>query len=118
MLDGRLNREFLQNISYRGRIRHSVLLPTLICFEANVSEFSGIGLERFAREGEKGFPHDVFLGLPHLSFKHLCRDGRLIDIEEGDVTKADLVQDDDELDEVRVRLLPEWFFALAKQIVS
>src|SRR5260370_40186066 len=96
----------------------SVFLPTLICLEANLSKFSGGRLEGFARDGEKGFPHDVFFGLPHLSFKHLCRDGRLIDIEQGDVAKANLMQDDDELDEVRVRLLPERFFALAKQVVK
>src|SRR6266851_3716635 len=117
MLDGRLNPKFLQNISCRGRIQHSVLLPALIGLEASFSKFSRVRLKHFAGDGEKGFPQDVFLGLPHLSFKHLCRDSRLIDIEEGDVTKTDLMQDDDELDQIRVSLLPKGFFALAKQIV-
>src|ERR1700693_2485080 len=49
------------------------------------------------------------LGLLDLPLKHFRRDGRLIDIKEGDVSKTNLMQDDDELDEVRVGLLPEWF---------
>ena len=71
-------------------------------------------LEEFARNTEEAFSEDVLLGLFHLPFKDFRRDGRLIDIKEGDVPKTNLMQDDDELDEVRVGLLPERFLALAK----
>src|SRR6266851_131781 len=117
MLDSRLNPEFLQNISCCGRIQDSVKLSGFIGLEASFSKFPRMRLKDFARNSEEGFPKDVFLGLPHLSFEHLCGDRRFIDIEEGDVTETDLMQDDDELNEVRVCLLPERFFALAKQIV-
>ena len=62
-------------------------------------------------------PKMFCFGLSHLPFKNLLGDGRLIDIKEGDVAKANLMQNDDELDEVRVRLLPERFLALAKEVV-
>src|SRR5208283_359825 len=114
MLDGRLNPEFLQNVSGCWRIRHAVMLPAFICFEPNFSKFSGVRLEGLARDGEKRFPHDVFLGLPHLSFEHLRRDSGFIDIKECDVAETYLMQDDDELHEIRVRLLPERFLALPK----
>ena len=96
---------------------HSVMLAAFICFEADFRKFLGVRLECLARYAEKAFSEDIFLGLPHLPFKHFWRDGRLIDIEESDVTETDLMQDDDELDEIRVRLLPERFLALAKQVV-
>ena len=45
-------------------------------------------------------------------------DGAFVDIEQGDVVVGDLVQQDDELDEVRVGLLPERFLAFAEEIVQ
>ena len=45
-------------------------------------------------------------------------DRAFVNIEQGDVVVQRLVKQDDELDEVRVRLLPERLFALAEQIVQ
>src|SRR5262249_49803138 len=45
-------------------------------------------------------------------------DRALVDIEEGYVVESDLVEKDDELDQVCVGLLPEWFFTPAEQIVQ
>ena len=58
------------------------------------------------------------LGLRDPLFEERRRDGALVDIEEGDVVVGDLVKKDDELDEIRVRLLPEGFLAATKQIVQ
>ena len=45
-------------------------------------------------------------------------DRAFVDIEQGHVVVQRLVQQDDELDEVGVRLLPERLFALAEQVVQ
>ena len=41
-----------------------------------------------------------------------------VHVEEGYVVVGDFVKQDDELDEVRVGLLPERFFALAEEVVQ
>src|SRR5439155_18531690 len=46
------------------------------------------------------------------------RDGALVDIEEGDIVVGGLMKEDDELDEVGVRLLPERFLATAEKVVQ
>ena len=63
-------------------------------------------------------PENDVLGLRDPFFEQRRRDRALIDIEEGDVVVGDLMKKDDELDEVRVRLLPEGFLAAAEEIVQ
>src|SRR5260221_4628069 len=58
------------------------------------------------------------LGLRDPSFKQRRRDGALVDIKESDVVVGGLMKKDDELDEIGIRLLPEWFLAAAKQVVQ
>ena len=53
-----------------------------------------------------------------LLFQELRVDGAFVDIKEGHVVIEDLVQEDDELDQIRVGLLPEWFLAASKQVVE
>jgi len=67
-------------------------------------------------DSREGFPR-MFSSPAESSFQHQCRDGGFIDIEESDVAESDLMQDDDELYEIGVGLLPERFFAFAKQVV-
>ena len=51
-------------------------------------------------------------------FQKFGVDGAFVDVEQGHVVVSDLVQLDDELDEVRVGLLPERLLAFAEQIVQ
>src|SRR5882724_7611042 len=62
--------------------------------------------------------HDDLFGFLNSLLKVRRRDSALVDIEEGDVVVGDLMKKDDELDEIRVRLLPEWFFSFAEKIVE
>ena len=45
-------------------------------------------------------------------------DGRLVNVEQRHIAVQYLVQQDDELDQVGVGLLPEGFFATPKEIVQ
>src|SRR5579859_6306868 len=58
------------------------------------------------------------LGLRDAPLKQRRRDGAVVDIEEGHVVVGGLMKKDDELHEIGVRLLPEWFLAAAKEIVQ
>src|SRR5208283_5954710 len=53
-----------------------------------------------------------------LSLQHVGTNSAFVDIEQGDVVVGDLVEQDDELYEVGVGLLPEGFFASSKQVVD
>ena len=57
------------------------------------------------------------LGILDLLLQNIRRDRALVDVEKGHVVISDLVQEDDELDEVGVGLLPERFLALAEEVV-
>ncbi len=51
-------------------------------------------------------------------FEKIGIDGAFVDVEERDVVVDDLVEQDDELDEVRVGLLPEGLLAFAEEVVQ
>src|SRR5208337_2361741 len=53
-----------------------------------------------------------------LSLQHVGTNSAFVDIEKGDVVVGDLVEQDDELYEVGVGLLPEGLFASAKKVVD
>ena len=57
-------------------------------------------------------------GFLNFSFEHIRRDGAFIDVEQRDVVVGNLVQENDELDEVGVGLLPKRFFAATEQVVQ
>ena len=63
-------------------------------------------------------PQNDVLGLSDAVFEERRRDRALVDIEEGNVVVRGLVKKDDELDEIRVGLLPEWLLPPAKEIVE
>src|SRR2546425_12801066 len=58
------------------------------------------------------------LGLRDPFFEERRRDGALVDIEEGDIVVCGLMKEDDELDEVGVRLLPERLLATSEKVVQ
>jgi len=70
----------------------------------------------FGEEREVGFEESPFR-LCNFPFQHPGVDGALVDIEEGDVVEGDLVQQDDELDEIGVGLLPERFLARPNRLL-
>src|SRR5579859_1848475 len=86
--------------------------------------------ETEAREVCGTFPIDVrcdrhivvtendILGLRNPLLEQRRRNCALVDIKESDVVVGGLMKKDDELDEIGVRLLPEWFFAAAKEVVE
>src|SRR5262249_15997280 len=47
-LDGRFDPKLLTNLFRRRRIRHSIPLSSLICFEASFGKFSRVTLKDFA----------------------------------------------------------------------
>ena len=51
-------------------------------------------------------------------FQELGVDGAFVNIKQGHVVIQDLVQEDDELDQIRIGLLPEWVFAASKQVIE
>ena len=61
---------------------------------------------------------ELVFGFLNPGFEQLGVDRAFVDIEQGHVVIGDLVQLDDELDEVRVGLLPERFLAFAEEIVE
>src|ERR1019366_6795146 len=69
-------------------------------------------------DGNVMTPHGDLFGLRNPGFERGWRNGAQIDIEEGDIVVGDLVKEDEEVHQVRVRLLPERFFAAAKEIVQ
>src|ERR1700687_205821 len=70
------------------------------------------------RNGYVVVTENDILGLRDPSFKQRRRNCALVDIKESDVVVGGLMKKDDELDEIGVRLLPEWFFAAAEQVVQ
>ena len=68
--------------------------------------------------GDEVPSHDDLFGLLNAFFKQRRRDGAFIDVEERDVIVGDLVKKDDELDEIRVGLLPEGFLTPAEKVVQ
>jgi hypothetical protein len=58
------------------------------------------------------------LGLRDPFFEERRRDGALVDIEEGDVVVGGLMKENDELDQVGVRLLPERLLATTEKVVQ
>ena len=58
------------------------------------------------------------LGLRDPFFEERRRDGALVDIEEGDIVVGGLMKEDDELDQVGVRLLPERLLATSEKVVQ
>src|SRR5437879_8523683 len=58
------------------------------------------------------------LGLRDPFFEERRRDGALVDIEEGDIVVGGLMEEDDELDKVGVRLLPERLLATSEKVVQ
>src|SRR5437667_5280368 len=61
--------------------------------------------------------HDNLLGFLNSLFEERRRDRAFVYIEEGHIVVGHFVQQDDELDEIRVGLLPERFFPAAEKIV-
>src|SRR5579862_6089609 len=95
------------------------VLPARLIEGESVEQVARIGLELFVslRGENDGLPaaKQLFPFLD-LMFQAARADGTLIDIEEGDIFVDHLVEKDDELDKVGVSLLPERFFASAKEI--
>jgi hypothetical protein len=56
------------------------------------------------------------LALGDASREKVWVDGALVDVEERDIAEDGLVQQHDELDDVRVGLLPEGLLAAAKEV--
>ena len=67
---------------------------------------------RHATLGQAPLPHREPLG------DAVRVDGGLVDVEQGHVVVDDLVQQDDELDQVGIGLLPERFLAATEQVVE
>jgi hypothetical protein len=63
-------------------------------------------------------PADQFICFVNPFFKQFAIDRALVKIEERDVIVSSFVKQDDELDEVGIGLLPEWFLALPKEVVQ
>src|SRR5215472_11110923 len=58
------------------------------------------------------------LGFGNLGLDFVRIYGRLVNVEQGYIAIQHLVQQDDELDQIGVGLLPEGFFATPKEIVE
>src|SRR6202795_633372 len=100
----------------RGGCQKAVFL--LVVHEAKAREVCGALAIDLRRDGYVVASENDLLGLRDPFFEERRRDRALVDIEEGDVVVGDLMKEDDELDEVGVRLLPEGFLATAKEIVQ
>jgi len=61
--------------------------------------------------------HDDLLGFSNSLFEKWRRDRTFVHVEERHVVIGDLVKQNDELDEVRVGLLPERLFSAAEEVV-
>jgi len=86
--------------------------------EAEAREVGGALAIDVRRDRHVVAPENDLLSLRDPFFEEPRRDRALVDIEERYVVIGDLVKEDDELDEVGVRLLPERLLASAKEIVE
>ena len=57
-------------------------------------------------------------GFMNFLFEKFRVDGAFVDIEQRHVVVGDLVKLNNEFDQIRVSLLPEWFLSFAEQIVE
>src|SRR6266851_5799892 len=69
-------------------------------------------------DGHKVASHDDLFSFLNAFREERRRDGTTIDIEQGHVVVGDLMKKDDELDQIRVGLLPEGLFSFAEEIVQ
>ena len=90
----------------------------LIVHEPESSEVGGTLTINLRRNGHVVMSENDILGLRDPLLEQRRRDGALVDIEEGHVVVGRLVKKNDELDEIGVRLLPEWFLAATEEIVQ
>jgi hypothetical protein len=100
----------------RGGCQKAVFL--LVVHEAKAREVGSAFAIDLRRDGYVVASENDLLGLHDPFFEQRRGDRALVYIEEGDVVIGDLMQEDDELDEVGVRLLPEGFLASAKKVVQ
>src|ERR1700685_3241021 len=87
-------------------------------YEAEAREIGGTLAIHIRRYHYIVASENDLLGFGDPLFQERRRDGALVDIEEGDVVVGDLMEKDDELDEVGVRLLPERLLATAEKVVQ
>src|SRR6266436_3711071 len=95
-----------------------VQILLLVVRETEICHGLGAFTVDFWGDGHKVSSHDNLFGFFNALFEKRWRDRAFIYVEESDVVVGDLMKEDDELDEIGVRLLPERFFAFAEKIVE
>ena len=112
------NRSGLKKAPHAGCFPGTVHSGIFVKEEIKKFQVRNVSPEVVRRDQDETAIFQAAFRVMDLALEDFGCDGAFVDVEQGDIVIGDLVQQDDEFDQIRVGLLPEWFPSLSKQVVQ